>query len=575
MTAALWLRDLVSLTLQLALIVAAGVILARVFGLRAPAVMLRYWQVLLVACLLLPLGQPWKQSLPPLVETSAAVETADSEVTSKALVEVEPKAPSWSAEFLILAVIGTGIVLRALWLIVGAWRLRCLRRTATCLTPPPPSFITARERIGTRAEICVSNRITGPITFGLFRPVVIVPAGFASLPAHVQEAIAHHELLHVSRRDWLSEVIEEMVRTVFWFHPAVWWLISRIQLTREQVVDRATIHLTESRERYVDALVVVALSKSPVALVPAPLFMRKSLLKQRVAQILQETNMTTRRLIASLSACAAALALVTMFAIRSFPLEAQGQPSISAEPIQILKGGDHLLHATMPEYPRRAIEQRIEGDVQLELSLDDRGEVSDARVLTGPDELRRAALESVLQWHYSPAAVRSTSLQTTLRFRLPAEGVMFKEKQFAFAELKAKEDVEWKAKEEIASEESGKRQIMELEKALQDEGLSDRQKEELRHMYAERVKMFEKVIDEREEKPPLDGTRRLVQIASERVTPETMKELRAHTGISVGDALTEADVKRIHQVARSIDEHLRVNFRGDGHGGLIMMVVNP
>ena len=51
---------------------------------------------------------------------------------------------------------------------------------------------------------------------------------------------------------------------------------------------------------------------------------------------------------------------------------------------------------------------------------DDRGEVSDARVLSGPEELRRAALESVLQWHYSPEAMRSTSLQTTLRFSLPA-----------------------------------------------------------------------------------------------------------------------------------------------------------
>ena len=41
----------------------------------------------------------------------------------------------------------------------------------------------------------------------------------------------------------------------------------------------------------------------------------------------------------------------------------------------------------------------------VDLTLDDRGEVSDARVLSGPDELRKGALEAVLQWHYSPAAV--------------------------------------------------------------------------------------------------------------------------------------------------------------------------
>ena len=63
---------------------------------------------------------------------------------------------------------------------------------------------------------------------------------------------------------------------------------------------------------------------------------------------------------------------------------------------------------------------------------DDRGEVSDARVVSGPDELRRAALESVLQWHYSPEALRSTTLQATLRFTLPAGNAEFENRGYAF-----------------------------------------------------------------------------------------------------------------------------------------------
>ena len=55
------------------------------------------------------------------------------------------------------------------------------------------------------------------------------------------------------------------------------------------------------------------------------------------------------------------------------------------------------------------------------MTLDDRGEVSDARVLSGPEELRKATLEAVLQWHYSPAAIRSTVTQATLRFRVPSD----------------------------------------------------------------------------------------------------------------------------------------------------------
>ena len=133
--------------------------------------------------------------------------------------------------------------------------------------------------------------------------------------------------------------------------------------------------------------------------------------------------MTTRKLIASLTASAAALALAATFAVRSFPLEAQGRmATTSDEPIQLVQGGEHLLHGARPEYPRRAIEQKVEGDVQVEMTLNERGEVSDARVLSGPEELRKATLESVLQWHYSPGALASTVTQATLRFHVPPGG---------------------------------------------------------------------------------------------------------------------------------------------------------
>jgi hypothetical protein len=51
------------------------------------------------------------------------------------------------------------------------------------------------------------------------------------------------------RHDWLNVVAEEIVRTIFWFHPVLWWLIDRIQLSREHVVDEAVVALTKSRER--------------------------------------------------------------------------------------------------------------------------------------------------------------------------------------------------------------------------------------------------------------------------------------------------------------------------------------
>src|SRR6185369_17446566 len=57
-----------------------------------------------------------------------------------------------------------------------------------------------------------------------------------------------------------------------------------------------------------------------------------------------------------------------------------------------------------------AKKQGITGTVQVEVSLDAAGDVSDARILSGPEELRKATLQSVLDWHFTRDAARSTRL---------------------------------------------------------------------------------------------------------------------------------------------------------------------
>lgn len=428
MTAALWLRNLAAFALQSGVLVLAGVLVQRLFRIREPRASLAYWRTLLVVCLLLPFCQPWRVVAPPATG-SVVMNSAPDEPTA-APTETATSTParsSLAAEAIVLAVLVAGLAVRGGWLVIGAWVLGRIRRAATPLAPLPDAIARAQVRVGTTAAMCVSSRIAGPITFGLRYPIVVFPPDVASMDESVLHAIACHELLHVRRRDWLLQIVEEGVRTLLWFHPAVWWLIGRIQLSREQVVDQAAVRLIESRERYVEALLAVAIAKSPGILTPAPAFLRRSLLKKRVAQILQESTMTTRRLILAMGASAGALALAALLVVRSFPLEAQGQPQAAgSRPVAIVKGGEHLLHGELPEYPKRAIEQRVEGDVTLDIAVDDQGEVSDARVLNGPDELRKAALESVLGWHYSPSSIRSASTQATLHFNLSAANAEYR-----------------------------------------------------------------------------------------------------------------------------------------------------
>jgi TonB family protein len=101
-------------------------------------------------------------------------------------------------------------------------------------------------------------------------------------------------------------------------------------------------------------------------------------------------------------------------ALHTFPLQAAPVPQEAAP--------SNLLHSVAPKYPEAARKKHIAGEVVLEVHIDAEGHVADANVIGGPEELRSAALEAILQWHYNPQAMTlPTTTQVTMDFRLPQE----------------------------------------------------------------------------------------------------------------------------------------------------------
>ena len=268
------------------------------------------------------------------------------------------------------------------------------------------------------ADIRVSDAISSPVTFGFLRPVILLPANFSELDAAVQEAILCHEILHVRRRDWLFTLAEELIRSIFWFHPAIWWLLGEIGLAREQVVDRQVVELTRSRDQYVDALLAIAGAKPRLDLAPAPLFLRKRHLKQRVVSIMKEVRMSKTRSISSLAAGLGIMALACWFVTATFPLAAAPQMVADGPGVTVDAGGT-VIHRSGIIYPDAARRNRVQGVVRVEASVDSSGNVVDTRVLSGPIELRRAAQQSVLTWHFATDTSMNTR-QVTINFELSA-----------------------------------------------------------------------------------------------------------------------------------------------------------
>jgi beta-lactamase regulating signal transducer with metallopeptidase domain len=331
MNAPLWFSNLVFWSAQVALLTLAAAFLPRLLQIRQPRVLLVYWRALLAISLLLPFIQPWHR-LPSVAAFAIAPDNSDMRVvpaSSPALSHWHFPGLQLIAQILALVIL-VGIAIRFVMLAMGLLRLRQLRHSSSPISLFAQSAAVLEEmraRVNTSAEFRLSPNVDSPVTFGFTAPVILLPERFPSMNAQFQATIACHELLHVRRNDWTHHLSEEMIRAVLWFHPAIAWLIARVRLSREQVVDLEVVRLTQERKPYLEALLEFASGRSRTTPIPAPPFLVERQLAERVALMLKEVRMSRTRLIASLSVIACCLALTITLVVWTLPLKAAPLPS--------------------------------------------------------------------------------------------------------------------------------------------------------------------------------------------------------------------------------------------------------
>ena len=97
-----------------------------------------------------------------------------------------------------------------------------------------------------------------PGVFGIFRPFLILPDGIAEHLSKAEwEAILAHEICHVRCHDNLTAVIYMLVESVFWFHPLVWWMGTRLVAERERACDEEVLRLGSEPNVYAESILKV------------------------------------------------------------------------------------------------------------------------------------------------------------------------------------------------------------------------------------------------------------------------------------------------------------------------------
>ncbi len=121
------------------------------------------------------------------------------------------------------------------------------------------------------AHVAASTEIASPITLGIRRPTLLLPAHIetALLPEDLDAALAH-EFAHMRRRDFLKNLLYELIFLPIAFHPVAWLTRRRMSETRELVCDAMAASAVAGRQRYARSLLRLATQFSASAYAPTP-----------------------------------------------------------------------------------------------------------------------------------------------------------------------------------------------------------------------------------------------------------------------------------------------------------------
>jgi uncharacterized protein (TIGR03435 family) len=165
--------------------------------------------------------------------------------------------PLWSAGVLVCSI---RVVLAGVY----AYRLGWRREAADDAVVLMVESVAAQMNLARPVRVFTSKVLDSPSVLGWVRPVLLMPpAAIAGLTPGQLQAVIAHELGHVKRHDYVTNLGQIVVETLFFYHPVVWWISNRIRVERELCCDDLAVACCGDAPGYARAL--TALEKMRIA----------------------------------------------------------------------------------------------------------------------------------------------------------------------------------------------------------------------------------------------------------------------------------------------------------------------
>ena len=137
-----------------------------------------------------------------------------------------------------------------------------------------------------------SKAVTVPMVWGLFRPVILLPADAEEWEPERQRAVLLHELAHIQRQDWLMQTMAQITCAVYWFNPLLWFAARRMRTEIEGACDDHVLNAGYQSTDYAQHLVDIVrnIKKAGTATSAAVAMARHSRIEGRLRTILVENR---------------------------------------------------------------------------------------------------------------------------------------------------------------------------------------------------------------------------------------------------------------------------------------------
>lgn len=182
----------------------------------------------------------------------------------------------------------------------------------------------AEHKIFRRISVRCSDRISSPLTYGVFRPVILLPKNYAQFETDDLKFVLTHEYVHIQRFDAVFKLVLTAAACIHWFNPLVWVMLVIANRDIEISCDEAVVRMSGECEKRAYAMTLIRLEEVKSGLTPLNNF-SKNAVKERIVTIMKFQKATALTVIASICLVAGTTTVFATSAISQDNGDVSGQ----------------------------------------------------------------------------------------------------------------------------------------------------------------------------------------------------------------------------------------------------------